>query len=127
MLSKIRTGWILFALCICVVSCICSIEAKAASGVIEFTTANSEQIKGEEFTVVCQLTSSEAFLDVSFDIVYDSDVLRFVSGGKKVSGGNGVLHVESTGNDTASYKKTFSLQFVAAKKGDTVLAVNQVL
>ena len=98
--------------------------AQAGSGRIQFTTADTEIIKGREFTVVCQLTSSDAFLDAEFRIVYDSNVLRFVKGGKKVSGGDGVLKISSTGNTDSSNKKTFSLQFVAKKKGNTTLMVD---
>jgi hypothetical protein len=99
-------------------------KAQAGSGVIQFTTSQPEIAKGDTFTVVCQVTSTEAFLDAEFQIVYDAGVLEFVKGGNKVSGGNGVLYVASTGNETSSYKKTFSLQFKAVDSGDTALSVD---
>lgn len=99
-------------------------KAEASSGVIQFTTANSQIKKGDTFTVVCQVTSTEPFMDASFTIDYDADRLHFVKGGKKVSGDNGTLQVSSVGNSTATTKKTFSLQFAAAKNGSATIAVD---
>ena len=38
-----------------------------------------------------QVASAESFADVSFRLSYDDSILTFLSGGKKVSGGNGML------------------------------------
>lgn len=97
--------------------------AEASSGTIQFTTASSQVKKGDMFTVVCQVTSSNTFLDTEFSIDYNAKILQFVSGGKKVSGSGGNLQVASTGNKTATNKKTFSLQFVALKNGASNISV----
>ena len=99
-----------------------AVRAEASSGVIQFSTSAQEIKKGDAFTVVCQVTSQDEFLDAEFTVMYDADVLRFVKGGSKVSGGNGVLHVNSSGNETTTRKKTYSLQFIAEKKGNTTVA-----
>lgn len=96
--------------------------AHASSGVVQLTTASSQVAKGDPLTVVCQVTSQNAFLDVSFQVSYDASILDFISGGGKVTGGNGTLQIASTGNSDAVTKKIFSLQFRARKKGTTVLA-----
>ena len=96
--------------------------AKAGSGTLQLTAAANPVSKGEMLTVVCQITSEEAFVDTSFRISYDSKILQFISGGKKVTGGDGMLQITSTGNSEETYKKTFSLQFKAKKKGTAVVA-----
>lgn len=99
------------------------IKAEAGSAVIQFTTA-SETVKKEDiFTVICQVTSSDAFLDTEFQIQYDEELVHFLNGGSKVTGDNGILTVSSTGNETAATKKTFSLQFIADKKGKAVFDI----
>lgn len=98
-------------------------QAEASSSVIQFTTASSQVKRGETFTVVCQVTSADSFLDTQFTVDYDDDIMQFVSGGKKVFGSGGTLQVSSTGNKTATNKKTFSLQFVALKNGGGGISV----
>lgn len=95
----------------------------AASGVVQFTAVSDTVEKGEPCTVVCQVISDDPFLDVSFQISYDDRYLNFLTGGKKVTGGNGILRVSSVGNTESSYKKTFSLQFEAKKKGAAVIGL----
>lgn len=97
-------------------------RVEASSGMIQFSTTAQEVKKGDAFTVVCQVTSTDEFFDTEFTVVYDADVIRFVKGGAKVSGGNGVLHINSSGNETSTRKKTYSLQFIAKEKGNTTVA-----
>lgn len=101
-------------------------DAETGSAVIRFSAAAPQVKKGEEFTVVCQVTSPTPFLDAEFTVGYDSSIIEFVRGGRKVTGTGGVLKIASTGNETAVTKKTFSLQFVAAKKGTSLIAVQGV-
>lgn len=96
--------------------------AFASSGLVQLTTTTSQVAKGDSLAVVCQVTSEDAFLDVSFRISYDASILDFISGGRKVTGGNGMLQIASTGNSDEVTKKTFSLQFKAKKKGTTLIA-----
>lgn len=114
---------ILFILGILVLFLAVPAEAEAGSAVIRFTTASETVQKGEIFTVVCQVISQDAFLDTEFQIRYDEELVQFLKGGSKVTGGSGLLTVSSTGNETASTKKTFSLQFVADKKGTAVFDI----
>lgn len=99
------------------------VRAEAGSAVIQFTTPVSEIQKGDIFTVVCQVTSTDSFLDTEFQIEYDAELVQFIKGGRKVTGGDGLLTVASTGNETAVSKRTFSLQFVANKRGNAVFDV----
>lgn len=96
----------------------------AASGMITFTTDTPQIKKGEEITVVCEVTSKNEFTDADFYVIYDSKVLTFKEGGSKVSGGHGLVHVSSTGNSDAVQKRTFSLQFKAKKAGATTIEIN---
>ena len=97
--------------------CLFSKEAKASSASVEFSTEAQEVTAGSEFTVVCRVSSAERFSDVEMNVLYDASVMEFVKGGKKVSGGNGVLHISSTGNEDQVKKRTYSLQFKALSEG----------
>lgn len=97
--------------------------AKASSGIVQFSSTKSEVAKGDTITVVCQINTTDEFVDTVFAIRYDDNILTFLSGGKKVTGGDGVLQVFSTGNTQATTKKTFSLQFKAKKKGTTLISL----
>ena len=67
------------------------VTAKAASGSLQLSALSETVSKGSQVTVVCQVASAESFADVSFRLSYDDSILTFLSGGKKVSGGNGML------------------------------------
>lgn len=95
----------------------------AASGVVQFMSNSDTVAKGDQCTVVCQVISDTPFLDASFQVSYDDRYLTFLTGGKKVTGGNGILQIASVGNTESSYKKTFSLQFEAKKKGSAVIGL----
>ncbi|MCM1245192.1 MAG: hypothetical protein NC293_06045 [Roseburia sp.] len=92
-------------------------KALAASASVEFTVDKQEIRVGGEFTVVCRVDSSEEFSDVKMDVLYDAQIMEFVEGGKKVSGGNGVLHISSVKNSDAVKKRTYSLKFKALMAG----------
>ncbi len=99
------------------------LHIQAGSAVIQFTTAEQQIQKGDIFTVICQVTSTESYLDTEFQIEYDAELVQFLNGGSRVTGDNGILTVSSVGNEETSLKKTFSLQFVANKKGSAVFQV----
>ena len=96
-------------------------KSLAASAVVEFSTDNTEVKKDETVTVVCRVTSKDGFNDVKMKVSYDSDVLQFIEGGKKVSGGNGQLSIQSVGNTDAVTTRTYSLQFQAVGEGATAI------
>lgn len=98
-------------------------RADASSGVIQFTAGQPAVQIGSEFTIVCQVTSSTAFVDTEFTVEYDDTLMEFLEGGKKVSGGGGELQISSVGNSTETNKKTFSLQFRAKKSGSGLIYV----
>lgn len=108
-----------FGMLLCLAGAVCFLpgQAEAASATVQFTTDASQVRVGDEFNVVCSVISSESFNDVQMNVLYDASLFRFLEGGKKVSGGNGVLHVSSTGNDDTVKKRTYSLKFRAIKKG----------
>ena len=56
------------------------VRAEAGSARIQFTTVSQEVQKGDVFTVVCQVTSTDAFLDTEFQIQYDGELVQFPSG-----------------------------------------------
>lgn len=99
------------------------VRCEASSCVIQFSTSSAQVKKGELFTIVCQVTSDDPFLDVSFTVDYDDNIMQFIKGGKKVSGDYGELTVDSSGNSDETYKKTFSLQFKGKKNGSGLISV----
>ena len=99
-------------------------QSRAASGVIQFSAENDRIQRGDVFTVICQVTSPGSFLDTEFIVNFDSDKLRFIRGGGKVTASGGTLRFTSVGNETPTTKKTFSLQFEALKKGLVSLEVD---
>lgn len=101
-------------------------KADAASCEIRFSLPQEKIEKGEQFSVVCQVTSATAFVDAEFTIAYDNERMKFVEGGKKISGGGGELLVSSVGNEDETYKKTFSLQFKAKKRGSGLIYVKDM-
>lgn len=100
-------------------------EAQAASATVEFTIGTPEVSTGNEFTVVCRVTSSEVFSDVEMKVLYDASIMEFVSGGNKVSGDDGILQISSTGNEDEVKKRTYSLRFKALKAGVGVIEMGK--
>ena len=92
-------------------------KSRAASAVVEFSTSAAEVTKGDNVTVVCRITSQDGFNDVKMKVSYDADILQFIEGGKKVSGGNGLLSIQSVGNEETVNTRTYSLQFQAVAEG----------
>lgn len=90
----------------------------AASATVELTKQNQEIEEGKEFSVICRVNSDDGFNDVEMNVLYDASRMEFIKGGKKVSGGNGVLRISSTGNEDTVKKRTYSLKFKALKAGD---------
>ncbi len=99
--------------------------ASAASGNIAFSTDNDQPQVGDTFTVVCRVSSAATFMDADFYVYYDAEKLTFVSGGSKVEGGNGTLHLKTTGNKTPVYERIFSLQFRAKKDGGNIISLGE--
>lgn len=121
-LKKIKQIFLLF-FSIALTLLLLPVRAEASSCVIQFTSGQSEVKSGTVFTIVCQVTSSTAFVDTEFTVEYDDALMEFLEGGKKVSGGGGELQVSSVGNSTETNKKTFSLQFRAKKSGSGLIYV----
>ena len=92
-------------------------KSLAASAVVEFSTSAAEVTKDDNVTVVCRITSQDGFNDVKMKVSYDADILQFIEGGKKVSGGNGLLSIQSVGNEETVNTRTYSLQFQAVAEG----------
>lgn len=102
---------VLFGLCLSVG------QAYAASAKVQFSTESQEVKAGDVFHIVCTVSSEETFRDVKMTLFYDAGVFEFIRGGGRVSGGNGILDVASTGNESSVRKRTFSLEFRALKPG----------
>lgn len=102
-------------------------EAQASSASVEFTADEKEITEGSEFTIVCRVSSGERFSDVEMNVLYDASVMEFIKGGKKVSGGNGVLHISSTGNTDEVKKRTYSLQFKALSAGTGAMELDSMV
>lgn len=115
---------IVFAMCF-VLACLgffsSSRESLAASAIVEFSTDTTEVKKDDTVTVVCRVTSKDGFNDVKMKVSYDSDILQFIEGGKKVSGGNGQLSIQSVGNTDAVTTRTYSLKFQALAEGASAI------
>lgn len=100
-------------------------EAQAASASVQLTNKSSDIQPGDIFTVVCQVSSEEAFCDVEMSIHYSSRVIEFVKGGKKATGKNGVIQISSTGNTDSVYRRTYSLKFRALQAGDASIRMDE--
>lgn len=100
-------------------------EVQAASASVQLTNKSSDIQPGDTFSVVCQVTSEEAFSDVEMSIHYSSRVIEFVKGGKKVTGKNGVIQISSTGNTDSVYRRTYSLKFRALQAGDASIRMDE--
>lgn len=122
-MKHLRRGWMILFLLLAASVWAYPAKAEAASCVIEFSAAETEIKRGDIFTVVCQVSSSEPFVDTTFTIEYDDSIMQFIKGGKKVSGGYGELLVNSFGNSTETYEKTFSLQFMGKGSGSGLVYV----
>lgn len=122
--------WIVFGFLLCFLLAgvfVGSKTTQAASAVVELSAKEQQVSLGNDFTVVCTVISSDPFSDVQLDIEYNAAVMEFVKGGKKVSGGDGVIHIVSKGNEDEVTKRTYSLRFRslaagigAVKVGDAV-------
>ncbi len=99
-------------------------EIQAASASVQLIQKSDKIEAGDTFSVVCQVTSQEAFHDVELSIRYDPQIIEFIKGGKKVSGSNGAIQIRSTGNKDAVYRRTYSLKFRALQDGSTTIEVD---
>lgn len=97
--------------------CLFAGQAYAASAKVQFSTESQEVKAGDVFHIVCTVSSEEKFHDVKMTLFYDAGVFEFIRGGGRVSGGNGVLDIASTGNENSVRKRTFSIEFRALKPG----------
>ncbi len=111
-------------ICCCFISLIAKQKAYAASAAIEFTASENQVRAGGKITVICTVKSDSAFSDTDFYITYDPKLLKFVTGGSKVSGSKGMLHASSVGNETETNKRVFSLSFIARKRGTTSVGIS---
>lgn len=102
-------------------------EVQAASASVQLTNkANTIEV-GDTFTIVCQVSSEEEFNDVVATIHYSSRVIEFVKGGNKVTGKNGSIQIESTGNEDAVRRRTYSLKFRALQEGDATVRLTEAI
>lgn len=104
--------------------CVCGTEVSAASANVQFSTNTTNVAEGSSVTVVCRVSSQDGFRDVDMEVEYDSEVLEFVKGGKKVTGSGGVLHIKSANNADTVKNRTYSLKFKALKQGVSSVQIN---
>ncbi len=102
-------------------------EVQASSANVHLSSKVNEVKVGDTFTVVCQVSSEEAFSDVEMSVHYSSRVVEFVKGGKKVTGKNGVIKIQSTGNEDAVYRRTYSLKFRALNEGNAAIEMDEAI
>ena len=99
-------------------------DVYAASAMIEFGVNESEVSAGGTFTVVMSVNASDMINSVDAYITYDSALVSYISGGKYVSGGEGLLHVAASGLGGKKDHIKFSLQFKALNKGNTAIGIS---
>lgn len=99
-------------------------DVYAASAMIEFGVNESEVSAGGTFTVVMSVNASDMINSVDAYITYDSALVSYISGGKYVSGGEGLLHVAASGLGGKKDHIKFSLQFKALSKGNTAIGIS---
>lgn len=93
-----------------------------ASASVTISTEKSEVIAGETFSVIVTAESSAVISDFEAYISYDPLILEFTSGGKLVSGGNGLIFISDIANGNNTVKK-YVLEFKAIKSGSSEVAI----
>lgn len=96
--------------------------AYAASASVTISTDANAIVAGETFSAVVSAESSAVISDFEAYISYDPLVLEFVSGGKLVTGGNGLVFISDISNGDSAVKN-YELKFKAIKSGNCEIAV----
>lgn len=100
--------------------------AKAASAAMNLSLSADEIMLGETFSVVLTVESSEDIGNLEVYLSFDRKALRFISGGKYVTGGKGlVMILDETDQTETDTKKKYSMKFKALKGGETTLKIRE--
>lgn len=91
---------------------------KATSATLTFSAESRSVTVGDTFYVVLILDSGENIGGFEGYISYDSSLVEFVSGGKYVNGGDGLLRINDVNSADAQSTKKYSLEFKAKKTGE---------
>lgn len=94
------------------------VTSLADGGTISLSTTKTVYKQGEVFTVVCRVSASTGVLEADFYVDYNTSVLKFIEGGTKAEKEVGGVHIVSEDNTDSPVRRTYSLQFMAAKEGD---------
>lgn len=93
-----------------------------ASASVTISTKSAEVKVGDTLSIVITAESSAMISDVEAYISYDPLIIEFISGGSKVTGGNGLLFISDIENKVSTLKK-YTLKFKAIKSGSSELAI----
>lgn len=94
-----------------------TITAHAASAAIKISTDSKVVTKGNNITVSLTIEAEETIGEIEGYLSYDPDILEFIDADKSISGGDGVLRVAETMEDTQKASKKYKMKFKAKEVG----------
>ena len=99
--------------------------ALAASAAVNLSLSTENVEVDSTFSVVLTVQASEEIGNLQCYLSFDSDVLKFVSGGANVTGGNGVVMISDKDSTDESTTKKYSMKFKAIKAGESTLWIEE--
>jgi len=100
------------------------VNVYASSAMIELAVNESEIAVGNSFNVIMTVSATDDIKSVDMYVTYDAATMTYVSGGKYVSGSDGLLHIQAPDLGGDKNKVKFSLQFNAIAKGDSAIGLS---
>ena len=99
----------------------------SASAMITFSTEQNEIEAGKEFTVLAIIEATDVIETIDMYLTYDPEIMQFNSGGKYISGNDGLLHVVVENLKAVTMKCKLSLQFSALTTGGGAVTLREVV
>jgi hypothetical protein len=92
-------------------------EAFASSAAITFSSKTPQVKKGDTFSVLLTVKSSDTIGDFEAYVSYDPDIMKFETGGAFIDGGDGLLKISDINTIYTSTTKKYSMKFKALDVG----------
>ncbi len=105
--------------------CVPQTTALAASAAVNLSLSTENVEVDSTFSVVLTVQASEEIGNLQCYLSFDSKVLKFVSGGANVTGGNGVVMISDKDSADESTSKKYSMKFKAIKSGESTLWIEE--
>lgn len=116
----------LFLCCIYFSFSFYSIQIKAASATITIDSKTLEVEKGTEVIVTLSVEAEDLIGGFEAYLSYTSSILDFQSGGKYVSGDEGLLLISDLDNEAITKSKLYSMTFKAIDTGICKFSINDL-